>query len=178
VLKISGRPYRAIASSSASRQNSTSMPFDNRQAGTRLVAQSSEGPKAFAPISERGAVSRPRRDRRQIKKAAPHRDVGDIRAPSLVRPVDGQIAQQIRPDSVFGMRHRGPWPLVDGFESHLRHQPTDALAPNDVAQPTQVPRHLSANVPRRVEKLLPISRPGGNRISDRFNGLSPFKVPQ
>ena len=40
VLKISGRPCRASASSSASRQKSTSMLIDSRQASTRRLNQS------------------------------------------------------------------------------------------------------------------------------------------
>src|SRR5208283_5248370 len=40
VLKISGRPYLANASSTASRQNSTSMVIDSRQARTRRLNQS------------------------------------------------------------------------------------------------------------------------------------------
>ena len=40
VLKISGRPNRANASSSAETQNDTSMVFDNRQASTARLAQS------------------------------------------------------------------------------------------------------------------------------------------
>jgi hypothetical protein len=40
VLKISGRPYLANASSTASRQNSTSRVIDNRQARTRRLNQS------------------------------------------------------------------------------------------------------------------------------------------
>jgi hypothetical protein len=37
---ISGRPNRAMASSTTSRQNSTSMVFDTRHASTFCVAQS------------------------------------------------------------------------------------------------------------------------------------------
>jgi hypothetical protein len=99
------------------------------------------------PIPERSMASRPCRD--------------------LVRPVDGQIAQQIRPDLVFGMRHGGPWPLVDGFETHLRHQPTHALAPDDMAKPAQIPRHLPTTVPRRVEKLL-IDQPHQRQVQGAF----------
>src|SRR4029077_7843245 len=40
VLKISGRPYLANASSTASRQNSTSIVIDSRQARTRRLNQS------------------------------------------------------------------------------------------------------------------------------------------
>jgi hypothetical protein len=40
VLKIPGRPNRARASSSASRQNSTSRVFDTRQDSTLRLAQS------------------------------------------------------------------------------------------------------------------------------------------
>jgi len=40
VLKISGLPKRASASSSAERQNDTSIVFDSRQASTARLAQS------------------------------------------------------------------------------------------------------------------------------------------
>ena len=40
VLKISGRPKRASASSSASTQNETSIVFDSRHASTARLAQS------------------------------------------------------------------------------------------------------------------------------------------
>ena len=40
VLKISGLPKRASASSSASTQNDTSMVFDSRHASTARLAQS------------------------------------------------------------------------------------------------------------------------------------------
>jgi hypothetical protein len=40
VLKISGRPKRAIASSSAETQNELSIVFDSRHASTARLAQS------------------------------------------------------------------------------------------------------------------------------------------
>src|SRR6185437_10446917 len=76
LLKMSGRPNRANASSSAAMQNSTSMEFDKRQLSTRRVDQSIT------------ATS--------IEEAATHRNVGDIRTPDLVRPINHEIAQQIR----------------------------------------------------------------------------------
>src|SRR5664280_3188119 len=66
---MSGLPKRVIASSSAATQNSASIVFDSRQARTF----------AAGPVH----------DRDEVEEAAPHRDVGDIRTPDMVRLVDG-----------------------------------------------------------------------------------------
>ena len=68
VLKISGLPYLTSASSTASRQKSTSMQVETRHDRIRRVK----------PIHDRG----------QIDEAAGHRNVGDIHRPHLVRPID------------------------------------------------------------------------------------------
>ena len=42
--------------------------------------------------------ARPIPDRHQVKKAAPHRDVGDVGAPDMVCPLDRQTLEQIGVD--------------------------------------------------------------------------------
>lgn len=46
-----------------------------------------KAPSQYAP-------RRPIDDRKQIREAAPHRNVGNIRSPDLIGPIDGQAAQQ------------------------------------------------------------------------------------
>src|ERR1700738_4069664 len=59
----------------------------------------------------------PVHDRDQIHEPLGHRDIGDIRAPNLVDPIDRQPIEQIRIDLVRGRRLARVWPLID------RHQP-------------------------------------------------------
>jgi len=80
VLKISGLPKRANAFSSADTQNDTSI-------GIR------QPPRQHRP-------ARPVDDGDEVEKPSPDRDVGDVGGPDLVRPVDRQIAQEIREDLV------------------------------------------------------------------------------
>src|SRR5271165_1076820 len=68
VLKISGLPNRARASSSADRQNETSIVFDSRHASTARDTQVD--------------------DRHEIEKAPPDRNVGDVGRPYGVRALD------------------------------------------------------------------------------------------
>src|ERR1700680_487297 len=77
VLKISGFPYREIASSSASTQNSAPSVFDNRHASTARLTQSMI--------------------HRQVEEALGHRDV---RAPDLIDPLDRNPTEQVGVDLV------------------------------------------------------------------------------
>ena len=56
--------------------------------------------------------ARPVHDRHQIEEAARKRDIGDVRAPDLVRPLDRKTAQQVRkilcPGAGFVVRGFGP----------------------------------------------------------------------
>lgn len=77
------------ASSSASKQNETSIVFDSRQPQ-----------RQYRP-------ARPVHDHHEIEEAAAHRDIGDVSAPGLVRPLDRKTAQQIRENLVSRRRLRG-----------------------------------------------------------------------
>src|SRR5215210_2864116 len=89
----------------------------------------------------------PVHDRDKIQKPASHRNVGEIRAPDLVRPVDRQVSEQIRVDPMLRMRDRRAWPLVDRYKAHYRHQSAHALAVDLVTFTTQMPRHLPRSIP-------------------------------
>src|SRR5271169_1807396 len=78
----------------------------------------------------------------EVQEASAHRNVSHVRAPDLVRPIDGQMAKQIWPYPVLGVWFAGLWPLVDRRQTHLQHQPTDTMAPNAPAVAAQMPRHL------------------------------------
>ncbi len=56
----------------------------------------------------RGAVH----DRNQVKEPAPDRDIGDVGAPDLVRPLDRQALEPVWIDPVRGMR--GAWSSAPG----------------------------------------------------------------
>lgn len=71
----------------------------------------------------------------------------------MVRPVYHEGSQQVGPCPVLGVGHRGPWLLIDGDEAHPAHQPTDALAPDDMALAPEMTGDLPAPAPRRLEEL-------------------------
>ena len=73
-------------------------------------------------------AARPVDDRDEIEKAAADRDIGDVGRPHLVRPVDRQIAQQIREDLVARRRLRRVRLRSQRRDAHLAHQPLHALA--------------------------------------------------
>src|SRR4029079_12327755 len=99
-------------------------------------------------------AARPVHDRHQGEEPPPHLDVGYVRAPDLVLPLDRQVAQQIRIDLVLRMRLTGLGPLIDRRQAHPGHQPTDAMAPDATAVAPQMPRHLPRAVPGRLQELL------------------------
>ena len=108
VLKISGVPKRASASSSASMQK-------------RRVQGIRQPPGQDRPA---GPVD----DRHQIEEAASDRDVGDVRRPDLVGPVDRHTAQQVGEDLVSRRRLRGVLFRPKRRDPHPAHQPLHPLA--------------------------------------------------
>ncbi len=70
----------------------------------------------------------PVHDRHQIQEAALHRDIGDVGAPDVVRPLDPQVLEQTGPHPVLGMRHASPRRPVDRLKTQQAHQTTDPAA--------------------------------------------------
>ena len=94
----------------------------------------------------------PVHDRDQIEEAAAHRDVGDVGAPDMVRPLDRQAPQQIRVDPVLGMRRAGPQRPPDRLKPHQAHQPCGAAAPEPHALAAQMKRHPAGAVERILQE--------------------------
>ena len=86
----------------------------------------------------------PIQDGEQIHDAAPHRDVGDVRCPDLIRTRDLQMAQQIGIDRVGWMPLAGVGLAVERRDAHLLHQrghmPTSDQATCAREYPAQHPR--------------------------------------
>lgn len=82
----------------------------------------------------------------QIDEAAPHRNVGDVRRPDLIRPVDAQVPQQIRIDVTARCLLAGVGFPVEGFDAHLGHEPADAFpACTDTLLFQQIAQHAGAS---------------------------------
>src|SRR6201993_2087976 len=83
---------------------------------------------------------RPVDDRNQVQKPLPHRYVGYVSSPHLVRPVDRLAAQEVWVDLVFGMPLAGVPLRPDRPQRELAHQPPDA--PTADRNPLSQQRHL------------------------------------
>ncbi|KFB76002.1 MAG: hypothetical protein AW06_002927 [Candidatus Accumulibacter cognatus] len=65
----------------------------------------------------------------QVEKASAHRDVGDVRRPRLIGPLDREAAQEVGMDFIPPLPTRGVGLPIEGFDPHARHQGADVLAP-------------------------------------------------
>ena len=65
---------------------------------------------------------RPIHDRHEKHKALRHRDVGNIRGPDLVWPIDGETAEQIWVDGMRRMAGAGMGPSINPPDTHAPHQ--------------------------------------------------------
>ena len=61
-------------------------------------------------------------NRHQVGKALGHRHIGDVGGPDLVRPLDEDIAQQVRIDLVTLGRNRGSFFAIDRLDAHQAHE--------------------------------------------------------
>src|SRR5678816_1096812 len=116
----------------------------NAEVGIHRIRQSPGQDLAAGPVH----------DRNQVEEAAPHRDVGHVGAPHMVRLIDSQMPKQIRIDFVSRVRLTGLRMLIDRRQTHLGHQPADAMTTNAPAVATQMPDHLTRTVPRCLQELL------------------------
>src|ERR1700716_3387092 len=101
VLKISGLPWRAKASSSVSTQNAASIVIDTRHDSTRRLK----------PVEHNG----------QINEATSHRNIRDVHRPHLIRLRDLHSAQQIRIDLVSRLRRRRARTAIERLYPHSLH---------------------------------------------------------
>ena len=97
----------------------------------------------------------PVHDRHQVKKAAPHRDVGDVGAPDMVRPLDHQASEQIGGvDPVLGMRIAGARRPIDRLKPHQAQQTTGPAPPDAHALAALMTDHLTGAVERILQAQL------------------------
>ena len=81
----------------------------------------------------------------EIDEAARHGDIGDVRRPDLVGPLDFHAAQQIGIDLVSWRGLRRIAPPVDRFDPHALHQRRDMPAANLHALASEkIAQHASA----------------------------------
>jgi len=69
----------------------------------------------------------PVHDRHQVQETAAEADVGDVRAPDLVRGNDRQIPEKVRVDPGFILRHAQPGFRIDRFQAHEPHESPDSF---------------------------------------------------
>ena len=98
--------------------------------------------------------ARPVHDRHQVKEATVHRDVGDVGAPDLVRPLDRQAPQQIRVNPVLGVRIAGARRPINRLKPHQAHQTTGPAAPDANALSAQMTDHLAGAIKRILQEQL------------------------
>src|SRR5712672_54340 len=79
------------------------------------------GAKRVRQSPRQHRTAHPVHDHYQIEKAFGHRDVGDVRAPHLIDPLDRDPTKQIRVDLVRRCRFAGVWSLVDRHQPHQPH---------------------------------------------------------
>ena len=96
----------------------------------------------------------PVHDRHQVKEAALHRDVSDVGAPDMVRPLDRQTPQQIRVDPVLGVRIAGTRRPIDRLKPHQAHQPSGPASADPHALAAQVKCHPTGAVKRVLQEQL------------------------
>jgi hypothetical protein len=135
VLKTSGGPKRASASSSAATQKSCCQ-------------------RVRKPESEYLATSDIKYGR-QEHKSARHRDITNIRGPHLVRPRDLQARQQVGVNRGLPRRDARARLAVERFDSHAAHQGSHVQPPNITTLSSQLFRYaLRAIVPMIQMQLL------------------------
>ena len=77
--------------------------------------------------------------RGEVDEAARHRDVRCIQRPDLVRPVDGQLAQQVRVDPVARRTFAGARLRRQRLDAHALHHRADMAPPHHHALALQLP---------------------------------------
>ena len=97
--------------------------------------------------------ARPVHDRHQVKEAALHRDIGDVGAPDVVRPLDCQAPQQIWVDPVLGVRIAGARRPIDRLKPHQAHQPSGPASADPHALAAQaLKRHPTGAVKQVLQE--------------------------
>lgn len=90
----------------------------------------------------------PIQDRHQVHKTMDEPDVGDIRTPDLVGPLDGQAVKEIRIDSMLQAAPAGVRTGTDPLNPHDAHESLNSFSIDHVTLILEKGDHLSAPVKR------------------------------
>ena len=96
----------------------------------------------------------PVHDRHQVQEPALHRDVGDVRAPHLIRSLNRKPPQQIGIHPVLRVGDAGARLAVDRFQPQQPHQPPHPVPTNRHPLARQMAHHLTAAVERVLQVQL------------------------
>ena len=86
----------------------------------------------------------------KVEKPLRHWDIGDVRAPYMVRPGDLEVAQQVGKDPVLRVRHARARAPVGRLHPHDCHEPPDPVPARGDTLAAEMPHHLPAPVERIV----------------------------
>src|ERR1700719_3498465 len=116
---------------------------------------------AQSPRQHRSA--HPVHDDHQVEEAFGHRDVGNVRAPYLIDPLDRDPTEEVRVDLVGRCRFARVRAWIDRHQSQQPHQASDPFAIADRA----LRRHPRRHPPRaiiRPSQILPIDQRHDRKI--------------
>ena len=102
-------------------------------------------------------AAHPVHDDHQVEEPLGHRDVGDVRAPHLIDPLDRDPAEEVRVDLVRRGCLARVRALVDRHQAGEPHQASDPFAIDDVALGRQPRRHPPRAI-IRPDQVLPIDQ--------------------
>jgi len=110
--------------------------------------------KGVGELPGQHITAEPVDDGYQVHKTASHGDVGNVGTPHLVRACDGQSPQQVGVNAILRVRDRGTGFGIDRLNAHHAvHQSLHSLGIHRIALRTQVGRHPSIAVERRLQVL-------------------------
>ena len=108
-------------------------------------------------VPSQDVATEPIDDRSAVHEAPLHRDVGDVRAPDMVRFGNRNVPEQVRVNRVIGRWIAQFWSWIDGLDAHQTHEPGNAL----VIDLEPVLTHRYRDPPHAKERtggVLPVDR--------------------
>jgi len=95
----------------------------------------------------------PVHDGDEIEEPAPHRQIGDVRAPDLIRAIHPRPPEQVGIGLMPASRPAGVGLLVDRHQRRKAHQPTYPFLVHQMTVVAQAPGHLSDAEKWRFQEL-------------------------
>src|SRR6202142_4590269 len=93
-------------------------------------------------------------NRHQVQKTVRHRQIGQIRGPDLIRPIDHQVLQQVGINRRPACRDTRARLAVQRLDPHQAHERAHVPAPDLMALTLQLRRDFAGPVERRLQVQL------------------------